>query len=149
RKPSRQYKIDANTSDRCDAAGETRPRLTLCSPSHQPWRRERRKALQLPVGLNSRLLTRKRRKDMKNDISKSWALIMGLLLGAVVVFAQGQGATGVKVNPETMQKKAQSPPPSNATETSSVGNNVKMATPTGSVSWAEQLDVDGNGQVDQ
>jgi hypothetical protein len=86
---------------------------------------------------------------MRNDISKCWALIMGLLLGAVVVFAQGQGATGVKVNPETMQKKAKSPPPSNATETSSVGNNVKIATPAGSVSWAEQLDVDGNGQVDQ
>ena len=89
---------------------------------------------------------------MKNDISKWCALIMGLLLGAVIGFAQGpqgQGATGVKVNPQTMQKKAQSPPPSNATETSRVGNNVKMATPAGSVSWAEQLDVDGDGQVDQ
>ena len=74
---------------------------------------------------------------------------MGLLLGTAVAVAQGQGATGVKVNPETMQKKAQSPPPANATETSSVGNNVKMARPTGSVSLAEQLDVDGDGQVDQ
>jgi hypothetical protein len=86
---------------------------------------------------------------MRNDISKWCALIMGLLLGTAVAVAQGQGATGVKVNPGTMQKKAQSPPPANATETTSVGNNVKMATPAGSVSWAEQLDVDGDGQVDQ
>jgi hypothetical protein len=71
---------------------------------------------------------------------------MGLLLGTAVAVAQGQGATGVKVNPETMQKKAQSPSPANATETTSVGNNVKMATPASSVSWAEQLDLDGDGQ---
>src|SRR5215467_10891001 len=86
---------------------------------------------------------------MKDDISKWCALIMGLLLGAVVVFAQGQGGTGVKVSPGAVQNKAQSPPPSNATGTSSIGDHVKMATPEGSVSWAEQLDVDGNGQVDQ
>lgn len=85
---------------------------------------------------------------MNNEIR--WcALIMGLLVAAAVIRAQGQGATGVKVNPGAVQKKAQSPPPSNAAETSSIGNQAKMATPAGSVSWAEQLDVDGNGQVDQ
>lgn len=85
---------------------------------------------------------------MNNEIR--WcALTMGLLVAAAVIPAQGQGATGVKVNPGAVQKKVQSPPPSNAAQTSSIGNQAKMATPAGSVSWAEQLDVDGNGQVDQ
>ena len=77
------------------------------------------------------------------------ALIMGLLVAITVIPAQGQGATGVKVNPSAMQKKAQAPPPSIAAGTSSIGNQTKMATPAGSVSWVEQLDVDGNGQADQ
>ena len=85
---------------------------------------------------------------MKNEI-KCCALIMGLLVAAAAIPAQGQGTIGVKVNPGTVRKKAQSSPPSTAAETSSIGNQTKMATPAGSVSWAEQLDVDGNGQVDR
>jgi hypothetical protein len=91
-----------------------------------------------------------RKKTMKNSIGKWWMLAVALLLSAAVAVAQSQGApAGVKVNPSAVQQKAGSPPPANATKTSSVGDHVKMATPADSVSWAEQLDVDGNGQVDQ
>jgi hypothetical protein len=87
---------------------------------------------------------------MKNGICKWWMLAMALLLSVAVALAQDQGSqAGVKVNPAAVQQKAGSPPPATATKTSSVGNHVKMATPADSVSWAEQLDVDGNGQVDQ
>jgi hypothetical protein len=86
---------------------------------------------------------------MKTPISNCCMLALVLLLGAAFTMAQEQGATGVKVNPSAVQKKAQSPPPSNATPTTSVGNTTKMATPAGSVSWAEQVDVDGDGQADQ
>jgi hypothetical protein len=87
---------------------------------------------------------------MKNGMSRWWTLVMVVLLGAAVAVAQDQqGAAGVKVNPAAVQKKAQSPPPASATKTGSVGDHLKMATPAGSVSWAEQLDVDGDGQVDQ
>jgi hypothetical protein len=83
---------------------------------------------------------------MKN--SKWWTLGVVLLLGAVLAGAQQQGTTGPKVNPSAVQKKAQAAPPANATPTSSVGTQAKMATP-GAVSWSEQLDVDGNGQAEQ
>ncbi|HEY6271751.1 MAG TPA: hypothetical protein VIX19_07125 [Terriglobales bacterium] len=87
---------------------------------------------------------------MKIGIGKWWMLAMALLLGAAVALAQDQSSgTGVKVNPSAVQQKAMSPPPATATKTSSVGDHVKMATPPDSASWAEQLDVDGNGQVDQ
>jgi hypothetical protein len=64
--------------------------------------------------------------------------------------AQAQSSTpGVQVNPAQVQKKANTPPPAGATKTSSVGQNVQMATPANSDSWAEQIDVDGNGTADQ
>jgi hypothetical protein len=86
---------------------------------------------------------------MKNDFSKWCMLAAVLLLGAAVATAQQQGATGVKVNPSAVQQKAQAPPPANAAPTTSVGDQTKMATPAGSVSWAAQVDVDGDGQADQ
>ena len=87
---------------------------------------------------------------MRNNIGKWSMLAVALLLGATVTLAQNQSATtGVKVNPSAVQQKAGSPPPATASKASSVGDHVKMATPADSASWAEQLDVDGNGQVDQ
>jgi hypothetical protein len=100
-----------------------------------------------------------------------WMLVVALMLAAVVTIAQQQeqqpgtqqpgtqqqgtqqgtqpAAAGVKVNPSAVQKKAQSSPPTSATPATSIGTNTKMATPAGSVSWAEQVDVDGDGQIDQ
>src|SRR5215472_2957392 len=87
-------------------------------------------------------------KHMKNSIRKLSTMLAVLLVGAAVAVAQGQqGTTGVKVNPSAVQQKAQSPPPANAAPATTVGNRTQMTVPAGTVSWAEQLDVDGNGQV--
>lgn len=94
-------------------------------------------------------------KRMKNCVRTWWMTVAMVLLGAIMAVAQtqqgqqGQGSAGVKVNPSAVQQKAQTPPPSNATPASTIGNKVQETTPAGTVSWAEQLDVDGNGQVDQ
>ena len=48
-----------------------------------------------------------------------------------------------------MQQKAGTPPPPSATKTTSVGKNLKVATPADSDSWVEQLDVDGNSTAEQ
>ncbi len=64
--------------------------------------------------------------------------------------AQGQSSTpGVQVNPAQVQKRAATPPPAGAAKASSVGTNVQMSTAANSDSWAEQIDVDGNGTADQ
>jgi Sporulation protein YtfJ (Spore_YtfJ) len=100
-------------------------------------------------------------KRMKNSISNSWTLIPVLLLGVAFAVAQSeyeprqqapqgqQGGAGVKVNPSAVQQKAQTPPPSTASPASSVGNRVQMTPPSGTVSWAETMDVDGNGKQEQ
>ena len=77
---------------------------------------------------------------MKNDMTSWWALGLALLLGAALALAQDQGATGVKVNPQAVQKKAQAPPPANATKTSSVGDRLKMTTPENSVRTSRSSD---------
>src|SRR5262249_52888905 len=47
-----------------------------------------------------------------------------------------------------VQKKAGTPPPAGTTKTTAIGTeHLKMTTPPDSQSWMEQLDVDGNGQV--
>jgi len=88
---------------------------------------------------------------MKNVITKLSPLAIALLVCVAVAVAQEPStSTGVKVNPAEVQKKAGTPPPANATKTSTVGTeHLKMTTPPDSASWAEQLDIDGNGQVDQ
>ena len=88
---------------------------------------------------------------MKNPITK-WALLAIVLpVGAAVAMAQDQSSSaGVKVNPAEVQKKAGLPPPATATKTNTVGTpHMTMATPADSPSWTEQIDADGNGQVDQ
>ncbi len=85
---------------------------------------------------------------MKNGITMCGLFAMALLVS--VAFGQTQSSSaGVQVNPAQVQKKATMPPPSGATKASSVGQNVKMATPADSDSWAEQLDADGNGTAEQ
>jgi hypothetical protein len=80
----------------------------------------------------------------------NYATFAVVLACAVLAPAQTQSSsTGLQVNPAEVQKKAAGPPPAGTTKTSSVGQNVKMATPADSDSWAEQLDVDGNGTAEQ
>ena len=66
--------------------------------------------------------------------------------------SQGQassGGAGLQVNPSKVQQKASMPPPSTATKATSIGQKVSASAPASSQSWAEQLDVDGNGSAEQ
>jgi hypothetical protein len=87
----------------------------------------------------------------KPDITKYATVAIVLLVSGAISFAQTQSSSaGLQVNPAQVQKKAATPPPaSGTTKTSSVGQNVKVATPADSESWAEQIDVDGNGTAEQ
>jgi hypothetical protein len=88
---------------------------------------------------------------MKNSMTKWGLLAVVLLISAAVAMAQEQNSSaGVNVNPSAVQKKAGTPPPATATKTSTAGTpHLTMATPPDSSSWTEQIDADGNGQVDQ
>ncbi|HMF92441.1 MAG TPA: hypothetical protein VKL40_17475 [Candidatus Angelobacter sp.] len=86
---------------------------------------------------------------MKNVITK-WAMVaIALVVGLAVAVAQEpRTSAGIKVNPSEVQKKAGTPPPAGTTKTTAIGTeHLKMTTPPDSQSWMEQLDVDGNGQV--
>ena len=87
---------------------------------------------------------------MKNEITKYVLVLIVLLAGVALGRAQAQtSSVGPQVNPAQVQKKAAMAPPSGAAKASSAGQKVKMATPADSDSWAEQLDVDGNGTAEQ
>lgn len=87
---------------------------------------------------------------MKNGITNCALFVTVLLVSVAVGLAQTQSSsTGVQVNPAQVQQKVGTPPPAGATKTTSVGQNLKMATPADSDSWVEQLDVDGNGTAEQ
>ena len=84
-----------------------------------------------------------------------YALFVTVLLAGAIAFAQTQAqpssssTTGLQVNPSEVQKKANTPPPASTTKTSSVGQKTQVTTPPDSESWAEQIDVDGNGTPEQ
>lgn len=85
-------------------------------------------------------------------LAKYTTLFLGLLVIAAVALAQTQSSSssaGLQVNPSKVQQKATMPPPSSATKASSIGQKVTATTPASSQSWAEQLDVDGNGTAEQ
>lgn len=89
---------------------------------------------------------------MQNVITKWATFAIALLAGVCVALAQEptSTSTGVKVNPAELQKKAGTPPPAGTTKTSAIGtDHMKMTTPPDSQSWMEQIDADGNGQIDQ
>jgi len=86
----------------------------------------------------------------KPDVTNYTKFAIVLLACAALGLAQTQSSSaGLQVNPTQVQKKAAAPPPAGTTKTSSIGQNVKMATPADSDSWAEQVDVDGNGTAEQ
>lgn len=87
---------------------------------------------------------------MKNGITTCAVFLIVLVVGMAFAWSQTQSSSaGVQVNPAHVQKKASMPPPPNTTKTNSAGQNVQMATPANSQSWAEQIDVDNNGTVEQ
>jgi len=93
---------------------------------------------------------------MAKHVARYVSFIIVLLVSVAVGAAQTQSQTqtqgssaGLQVNPSQVQKKAGTPPPAGTTKTSSVGQNVKVATPPDSDSWAEQIDVDGSGTAEQ
>jgi len=93
---------------------------------------------------------------MPRVIARYAPSIVVLLAGVALALAQTQTQTqtqsssaGLQVNPSQVQKKAGTPPPAGTTKTSSIGQNVKVATPPDSDSWAEQIDADGNGTAEQ
>ena len=90
---------------------------------------------------------------MKNG--KEVLLTAGLLfgVGAAVALAQGSTAVGPSVKPAAVQAKAGTPPPANATKAKSIGKTAIMVSTANSPTdddsfWAEQLDIDGDGNVD-
>jgi len=87
----------------------------------------------------------------KLDITKyATFAIVPLIIGALALAQTQSSSAGLQVNPAQVQKKAAAPAPAaGATKASSIGQNVKMATPADSDSWAEQIDVDGNGTAEQ
>ncbi len=75
------------------------------------------------------------------------------IVGASSLLAQGAAQAPVKVNPSATKGKAGAPPPANATKGTSIGkgkasvNTANSAGDTDSI-WAEKIDIDGDGNVD-
>ena len=80
--------------------------------------------------------------------------VAGLLVTASATGAMGQGAsTGPAVKPDAVQTKAAAPPPASAKPAKSVGRGkVLTSTANGAADddsfWIEQVDIDGDGNVD-
>ena len=93
---------------------------------------------------------------MQNHFKTRMLMILGLLtaLGIVAVLAQGAPpAVGPAVNPASVQKKAGTPVPANATKAKSDGGTaVKVSTANSAADddsfWTEEVDIDGDGDVD-
>jgi hypothetical protein len=87
-------------------------------------------------------------------ISNRITILSGLLVaaGASLVLAQGSAA-GPAVKPSAVSKRAATPPPASATKAKSIGKTAVKASTANSASdddsfWVEQLDLDGDGNVE-
>jgi hypothetical protein len=88
---------------------------------------------------------------MQRGIRLFTALCVSLFVSAALL-AQAPSAP-VKVNPSATKGKAGAPPPSNATKGTSIGSgaaSVNTANAPGDTDsvWAEKLDIDGDGTID-
>jgi hypothetical protein len=87
---------------------------------------------------------------------KTWkgalALVVATLACAAVAVAQTATVAGPAVKPAAVAKKAGAPAPAAAKTAKSVGKTVKASTANGPADsdsfWAERVDVDGDGNVD-
>jgi hypothetical protein len=87
------------------------------------------------------------------NVNGVWVL-SGILaaLGAATAFAQST-AVGPAVKPAAVSKRAAAAPPASATKAKSVGKVAAKASTANSATdddsfWVEQLDIDGDGNVD-
>ena len=92
---------------------------------------------------------------MRKITGQGIVTIAGLLMSAmaVVALAQGTSAVGPSVKPAAVAKKAGSAPPASATKTKTAGKTaVKTSTANSATDddsfWVEQLDMDGDGNVE-
>ncbi len=85
------------------------------------------------------------------------ALVLAGALGACKSGEEGSaaaGESGISVNPSKVQARAKTPPPSTASHQASIGKgNVSVRTANTSTEtdseWVEQLDIDGDGTLEQ
>jgi hypothetical protein len=91
-----------------------------------------------------------------NEATKEEAMTKHFLFGVgmsvaicgAALFGQTT-AVGPKVDPTAVIKKASSPPPASAKKTTTAGKNkVKMTTSQTASYWLEELDLDGDGDVE-
>ena len=90
---------------------------------------------------------------MKNVTKLGTVVIAGLFAGASSLMLAQSTATGPAVKPAAVAKKAGSPPPAGAKTTKSAGGKKAMVSTANSATdddsfWAEKLDVDGDGDVE-
>ena len=82
------------------------------------------------------------------------ALAVGVVViaGAALALAQTATVAGPSVKPGAVQAKAGTPPAASATKAKSIGKSVKASTANSATDddsfWAEQMDVDGDGNVE-
>jgi hypothetical protein len=81
--------------------------------------------------------------------------VAGLLVTTSATGAMGQAgaSTGPAVKPDAVQKKAAAPPPASAKPAKSVGRGKVLTSTANGVAdddsfWIEQVDIDGDGNVD-
>jgi len=74
----------------------------------------------------------------------------GLLAAAMVSVTRADGTTGPKVNASAVVGRVSTPPPAEATTTRTVGRNqVAISRNHDGTAWIEQIDIDGDGTVDE
>ena len=79
-------------------------------------------------------------------------IAVGVVVIAGAAFSQTETVAGPSVKPGTVQAKAVTPPPASATKAKAIGKTVKISTAhspsTNDSFWAERVDVDGDGNVE-
>ncbi len=90
-------------------------------------------------------------RDVRSDILLMAGLLVGV--GAAAALAQGSTTVGPAVKPAAVAKRATTAPPASATKAKSVGKTAAKTSTANSATdddsfWVEQLDIDGDGNVE-
>jgi hypothetical protein len=82
-------------------------------------------------------------------LGEAWLTIAALAAATVAIVIHATVLTGPKVNAAEVAMRASTPPPPYASQARIVGSNRVTASRNHDVSvWAEQIDIDGDGSVD-